>query len=151
MESYGGAITPLSVVYCVDVDLFINRIAALRPNTEDDFTVKFGIDYGQSFFKVTMTLTTVSRHSSGQCNSSLNGCKKNMLLAVCQAPEKYANFKSLLTLLKAPHYLECVYACDLKVINVATGLSSHSSRHSCPYCTSKSAHRDEQRPYGPSN
>ncbi len=45
MESYGGAITPHSVVYCVDVDLFINRIATLRPNTENDFTVKFGIDY----------------------------------------------------------------------------------------------------------
>ncbi len=28
VESYGGAITPNSVVYCVDVDLLINRIVA---------------------------------------------------------------------------------------------------------------------------
>ncbi len=90
-----------------------------------------------------MTLATPSRHSSGQRNSSLNGGKKTMLLAVCQAPETYANLKSLFTLLKAPPDLECVYACDLKVINIATGLSSHSSRHPSPYCTSRSAHWDE--------
>ncbi len=141
--SYGGAITPHSVVYCLDVDLFSNRIAALRPNTENDFTVKFGIDYGQSFLKVTMTLTTASRHSSGQRNPSLNGGKKTMLLAVCQAPEMYANLKSLFALLKA---FKCVCACGLKVINIATGLSSHSSRHPGPYWTSRSAHWAEQAP-----
>ncbi len=142
MESYGGAITSHSVVYCVHVDLFINRITTLRPNTENDFTVKFGINYGQSFLKVIMTLATPSRHSSGQRNSSLNGGKKTMLLAVCQAPTTCANLKSHFTLLNAPPDLECVYACDLKVSNIATGLSSHSSRHPCPYCTSKPAHWD---------
>ncbi len=83
MESSRGAITPHSVVYCLDVDLFINWIAALRGKAVSDFRVKFGIDYGQSFLKVIMTLTTASRNSSGQRNSSLNGGKKTMLLAVC--------------------------------------------------------------------
>ncbi len=67
MESSGGVITPHSVVYCRDVDLFINRIAALRCKAVSDIRVKFGIDYGQSFLKVTMTLTTASRISSGMC------------------------------------------------------------------------------------
>ncbi len=44
MESYGE--TPHSVVYCLDVDLFINWIAALHPKAVSDFTVKFGIDCG---------------------------------------------------------------------------------------------------------
>ncbi len=39
---------------------------------------------------------------------------------------------------------QCVYGCDLKFNSIATGLSSHPSRHPCPYCTSKSAHWDEQ-------
>ncbi len=82
MESKGGAITTHSVVYCVDVDLFINRITALRPNTENNFTFKFEIDYGQSFLKVTMTLATLSKHSSGQRKSSLNWGKQTMLSAV---------------------------------------------------------------------
>ncbi len=59
MESSRGAITPHSVVYCLDVDLSINRIAV------SDFRVKFGIDYGQSVLKVIMTLTTASRNFSG--------------------------------------------------------------------------------------
>ncbi len=87
MESSGGEITPHSVVYCLDVDLFINLIAALRCKAVSDFRVKFGIDYGQSFLKATMTLTTALRNSSGQCNSSLIGDKKTMLLAVYQDPE----------------------------------------------------------------
>ncbi len=56
METYGGEIIPYSVVYCLDVDLCINRIGALRPMTGNDFTVNFEMDYGQSFLKVTMTL-----------------------------------------------------------------------------------------------
>ncbi len=78
MESSGGAITPHSVAYCRDVDLFINRLAALRCKAVSDFRVKFGIDYRQSFLKVTITLTTASRNSSGQRNSFLNVGKKTM-------------------------------------------------------------------------
>ncbi len=78
MESYGGSITRNSVVYCLDVDLIINRIAALSAKAVNDFTVKFRIDYGQSFLKVTMTLTTASGHSSVQLNFSLNGTKNAM-------------------------------------------------------------------------
>ncbi len=62
MEFSGGAITPRSVVFYLDVDLFTNRIAVLRSKTVNDFKVKFGINYGQSFLIVTMTLITTSRH-----------------------------------------------------------------------------------------
>ncbi len=62
-------------------------------------------------------------------NSFLNGGKKAMLFSVCQAPETYSNLKALFTLLNAPGDLEYVYACGLKVVNMAAGPSSHSSRH----------------------
>ncbi len=39
MESSGGATTPYSVVYCLDVVLFINWIAALRCKAVSDFRV----------------------------------------------------------------------------------------------------------------
>ncbi len=92
MEPSGGAISLHSIVYCLDVDLFINRIAALHSKTVNDFRIKFGIDYGQSFLKVTITLTTASRNSSGQI----------MLLAACQPLEIYTNLKSFFTRLKVP-------------------------------------------------
>ncbi len=53
-----------------------------RGITSDHFRVKFGVDYGQSFLKVTLTLTDASLHFAGAQNASLNGGKKTMLLAV---------------------------------------------------------------------
>ncbi len=52
MKSSGGAITPHSVVYCLDVHLFIIRVAVLRCKAVSDFRVKFGVDYGQSLLKL---------------------------------------------------------------------------------------------------
>ncbi len=69
----------------------------------------------ESFLKVTMTLTDASLHCVGEKKVILGG-KKTMLLAVYQAPETYSNLKALFTLLNVPGDLECVYACDLKVI-----------------------------------
>ncbi len=69
-----------------------------------------------------------------------------MLLAVCQVPETYSNLKALFTLLNSPGDLDYVYACDLTVINISTGLSSHSSRHPCPYCTSRATQWDPDAP-----
>ncbi len=108
----------------------------------DHFRVIFGVDYGQSFLKVTLTLTDASLHCAGAQNASLNGGKKTMLLTVCQAPETYSNLKALFTLLNAPGDLEYVCACDLKATNMATRLSSHSSRHRCPYCTARATQWD---------
>ncbi len=146
MESPGGVRMPHVVVYCIDVISFINRVAALRKRRPEDFIIKCGIDYGQSFLKVTVTLAESSTTPGVHRNASNNGGKKTMLLAVCQAPETYANLRSLFTLLKASRDFECVYAADLKVVNIVTGLSSHSSRHPCPYCTSKSGLWDTKAP-----
>ncbi len=90
-----------------------------RGLTSDHFRVKCGVDYGQYFLKVTLTLTDASLHCAGEQNSSLNGGKKTMLLAVYQDPETYSNLVALFTLLNAPGDLDYVYACDLTVINIA--------------------------------
>ncbi len=55
------------VVFCLDVSVFIHRrIAMLRGITSDQFRVKFGVDYGQSFLKVTLTVTDASYHCAGE-------------------------------------------------------------------------------------
>ncbi len=81
-----------------------------RGMTSDHFLVKFGVDYGQYFLKVTLTLTDASLHCAGEQNSSLNDGKKTMLLAVYQAPETFSNSKALFTLLNVPDDLEYAYA-----------------------------------------
>ncbi len=143
MESPGGVRMPHVVVYCIDVISFMNRVAALWKSRPEDFIIKCGIAYCQSFLKVTVTLAESSTTPGVQRNASNNGGKKTMLLAVCQAPETYANLMFLFTLLKASRDFECVYAADLKVVKIVTGLSSHSSRHPC---TSKSGLWDTKAP-----
>ncbi len=64
----------------------------------------------ESFLKVTMTLINASEHCAGEQNSSLNGGKKTMLLAVYQGPETFSNSKALFTLLNVPDDLVYAYA-----------------------------------------
>ncbi len=52
------------IVYCLDASVFVHRIAMRRGMTSDHFRVKFDVDYGQSFLKVTLTLTDASLHCS---------------------------------------------------------------------------------------
>ncbi len=74
--------------------MFVHRIAMRRGMTSDHFRVKFGVDFGQPFLKVTLTLTDASLHCAGAQNASLKGSKKAMLLAVCQALETYSSLKA---------------------------------------------------------
>ncbi len=60
LESLGGVKGEHFIVYCLDVSVFVHRIALRRGMTSDHFRVKFGGDYGQSFLKVTLTLTYAS-------------------------------------------------------------------------------------------
>ncbi len=54
------------VVFCFDVSVFIHQIAMLRGMNSDQFRVKFGVDYGQPFLKVTLTLTDALYHCAGE-------------------------------------------------------------------------------------
>ncbi len=99
-----------------------------------NFSILFGIDFGQSFLNVTMTLTAASRYSYGRCNSSPIGVKSTIFLGACQAKETYNKSKLLFILLKNYRELKCVYACYFNVINIATGLRSHFRRHKVSYC-----------------
>ncbi len=54
------------VVFFLDVSVFIHQIALLCGMTSDQFRGKFDVDYGQSFQKVTLTLTDASYHYAGE-------------------------------------------------------------------------------------
>ncbi len=95
LESLGGEKGEYFIVYYLDVSVFVHRFAMRCGMTSDHFRVKFGVDYGQSFLKVTLALTDASLHCADAQNASLNGGKKTMLLAVCQAPETYSLFTRL--------------------------------------------------------
>ena len=48
--------------------------------------------------------------------------------------ESYKNVREVVEKLKL-NDLDCCIASDLKLINALLGISSHSGKFSCPYCT----------------
>ncbi len=60
LDSLGGVKGEHFIVYCLDVSVFVHQIAMRRGMTSDHFRVKFGVDYGHSFMKVTLTLKDAS-------------------------------------------------------------------------------------------
>ncbi len=60
LESLGRVKGEHFILYRLDVSVFVHRIAMRRGMTSDHFRVKFGVDYGQSFLNVTLTLTDAS-------------------------------------------------------------------------------------------
>ncbi len=117
--------------------------------TWHDIRVKFRVDYGvfpKSNIDPYSCFITLCWHYIQFI--TLNGGKKTMLLTVYLAPETYSNLKALFTPLNVPGDLEYAYACDLKVNNMASGLTSHSSRHPCPYCTLGATQWDPDASYG---
>ena len=47
--------------------------------------------------------------------------------------EIYTNLRIVVEKLQL-NSIDCVYACDLKLINAILGISSHSGKHACCYC-----------------
>ncbi len=88
---------------------------------------------------VTVALAESSTTPGVQRNASNNWGKMR------KTPEAYANLRSSLSLLKASRDIECVSRRP-ESGNIVKGLSSHSSRHPCPYCTSKSGQWDTKAP-----
>ena len=62
--------------------------------------------------------------------------------------ESYENVRVVVEKLKL-NELECCITSDLKLINALLGISSHSGKFSCPYCTGgMTLERGEMRTFG---
>ncbi len=79
LESLGGVKGEHFIVYCLDVYVFVHRVAMRRGMTSDHFRVKFGVEYGvvpksnNDPYRCFITLCWRKK------NSSLNGGKETML------------------------------------------------------------------------
>ncbi len=140
-----GETSDICVVYCLSIPAFIERVCALRGIDQSEARIHIGIDYGKSFLKITLAIPepTSSTSTKKLSGFKLSGSMKTLLLAVCQAPETYANLQSIIQLLKIPSELDITYIGDLKLLNIVTGVGSHSSAHPCTYCISPASNWDE--------
>lgn len=108
--------------------------------------LKFGIDGGGGFLKITLSLQNVIQRSNRTLRQKYNdgiaskkfsdaGVKKLILVGVVPcAQENYPNVSTLWKLLKINDFKGTI-ATDMKLANILAGLMGHSSCNPCAYCT----------------
>lgn len=130
------------VVYCKDLNSFTEEIIKLRklPNHES-LLMKFGVDDGQSFLKVTFSIIHLLAHTQ-QVKRTFrdrlldSGTGQIFIVGVTPSKETHHN---LLTLLELLHLQSFSYpfqiAADLKAMAALVGLSSAGTACCpCPIC-----------------
>lgn len=127
------------LVFCKDIPGFIDFIKESRGIKDEGASVKFGIDGGQNFFKVTVNVIVPPKKKTKtnkiKSRYKDGGVKKLEIIAIVEGViENYENVKAILNLVKLQK-IDFVIATDLKLCNILLGLSAHGCKHRCPYCT----------------
>ena len=103
--------------------------------------IKIGIDGGGGSLKITLSVMgpEFQKGRARKDRSKDNGVKKIHLLALAQGVgESTESLRFLWDLLKLNEVLPeaTLIVADYKCINLLCGLSGHSSKYPCPFCTS---------------
>ena len=128
------------VVLCKDVAQLVTFILNERDQNADDVDLKVGIDGGQSFFKVCLTMQKDEQEAIKKTRYSLKqgGVKKLIILGIVEdIPENYDNAKIVFEALNLT-LLDFCLSSDLKLINIICGIQSHSAKYPCAWCIATS-------------
>nr|XP_047132589.1 uncharacterized protein LOC124811278 [Hydra vulgaris] len=139
-------------VICNNVDEFVATVLRRRSLEPENVDVKIGVDGGQGYLKVTLSITLkpeLEVHSIekkrvkysdeyGFKEFKYTSVHKTLVLAVLPSiDENYANIKMLLDKLKL-NSLDYSISEDLKVLLLMVGKQSAASKHPCPFCETES-------------
>ena len=129
----------LDLVYVKDPVKFIDYVIEERGLDKSKVLVRLGLDGGQGSFKVIASIFETDydpeiMFSNEEPGNRFTGSKRMLVMAMSEGMEEiYSNLRIVVEKLQL-NLLECVYACDLKLINTILGISSHSGKHACCYC-----------------
>ena len=133
----------MPVVYCNDLQRFIQDICDSRQLQNDALKVNLSLDAGGGFFKISLSIFADDLHqnhpseSPGRHTKLQNtGVKKIMLIALApEVKETYSNVKTILDLLQIAHLtFQFTHAVDLKMGNIIAGIQAHGSTYPCLWC-----------------
>ena len=126
------------VVYCTDVEDFIDTISSKRDIDLDNRSVKIGIDGGGGFLKFCLSVYVDEDVETPHPKDSFanTSVKKIFIIAIVQdVKESYINVLRILEILNIQQVsMNCMYALDLKLANIVAGLQAHGSTHPCLWC-----------------
>ncbi len=119
------------VAHCKDLESYIDVVHAERKKTIKD--VKIGIDSGQDFLKVTISLMG-DPEDVDEDGLKDGGVLKLHIVAIAEnLAESYEAIRALLELINAER-VRFFLACDMKVANICVGIQNHASSFPCPWC-----------------
>ena len=120
------------IILVKDLTELISHICNKREMIMEDMCVQIG---GQASPKVVMNIFDPDNpdqvSSDGQKFTGVN--KMIVLALVRDIPETYENVKLIFKKANL-NDIKFKLACNLKILNVILGLSSHGGKHSCMYC-----------------
>ena len=125
-----------SLVLCHDVEDLLYKILEFRNIDFYSHMVKIGIDGGQQFLKICMSVLDLedATYKSSQNAFSDGGVKKILVLGLCEnIKESYENLSKMLNPMNL-HKMKFYLSVDLKVASIILGIQSASSAYPCIYC-----------------
>lgn len=126
------------VVYCNDTIGFVEQIISKRKYEKENVHLKIGADSGGGSLKINVCVVDKKNSNDQKSKEKDSGVKKMFILALTDdTKESYDLIIFLWNLLKMNNLLDnydCSFNADLKLIMIACGLMSNSSKCPCPYC-----------------
>ncbi len=125
-----------NVVYCKNTNDFIKFVCDFRGLNPEDVDHLVGLDEGKGRFIITYScIPRLETTNINNNNFESSGAKQSFILCCAeQIPELYVNAKIMYDLIHLRE-VSAKFVCDLKLTNILLGLSSHASKHPCPYGT----------------
>ena len=122
------------LVYCHDIESFIDYILKDRKYDPHSHIVRIGLDGGGGMFKIIMNIIDTAG-CQPSCSFQDTGVRKTIFIAAVEKiKETYANIKSILSKIQNLDKIKFFICSDIKLINIICGIQSCSAKHPCPYC-----------------
>lgn len=146
-------VTKKPFVYCSNIQELRQLVEEKREC--DRPHLKFGIDGGGGFLKITLSIQDMEQGTESSSRQRYvdgvaakrfkdSGVKKIFLIGIIPiTQENYENVRMLWFILKINEVHRWTVATDLKLANILLGIMSHASNHPCTWCTAKKGHLNE--------
>ena len=144
LVGYDGDEVERPITVASDLNNLVSFVCSKREIKEDECKVVMGVDGGQGKIIVTASIIPDNEKDGSERAKEANqkdrfkstGAKRTMVIArVDDVPECYENLEIVLKKLELPNLgKEFALVCDVKLIDILTGLQGCSAMYPCPYC-----------------
>lgn len=122
------------IIIAKDCNDVIREILTSRQIDSSECLIKIGVDGGQGFFKVCLTICDTRGGAETCFGAAAGGVKGLVILAMVPSiSETFSNVSTIFEEMNIP-FNNTFLCTDLKLANLIVGVGTHSSTYPCCYC-----------------